>query len=83
VKYLALEGSTLTLLGLIKYDAEADRVEINELVSVIAGGIEEAQRVLTQRLEILHDKIEDTIIFGSGLMIIGSFFVYRWYFLKK
>ena len=47
VRYLALEGSTLTLLGLIKYDSQTDSVEMTELVSVIAGGIDEAWRVLT------------------------------------
>ena len=42
IRYLAIEGSTLSLMGLVKYDAEANCFKLTELSSVIAGGIDEA-----------------------------------------
>ena len=56
---------------------------MTELVSVIAGGIDEAKRVLTQRLQIMTEEIVDTVLIGSVLFILGGLAVYRWYLLKK
>ena len=41
-KYKAHEGSSLTLLGLVKFDKNKNRLVMSELTSIIAGGIETA-----------------------------------------
>ena len=46
VKYLALEGSTLTFMGLVKYNAEGDRFYLTDVGGIIAGGLDEAKRLL-------------------------------------
>ena len=51
VKYVALEGSSLTLLGLMKYNADKDRFDMTELASLLSGGISETVRSLQERLD--------------------------------
>ena len=46
IKTLAIEGSTLTLMGLVKYDANSDSFEMTELSSIIAGGVDETCELL-------------------------------------
>ena len=46
VKYLALEGSTLSFMGLVKYNMQADKFQMTEVGGIIAGGLDEAKRVL-------------------------------------
>ena len=46
IKYVALEGSSLTLLGLMKYNADNDRFDMTELASLLSGGITETVRAL-------------------------------------
>ena len=41
VKFIALEGSSLTLLGLIKYNKKTDNFEMTELSMVLSGGLKE------------------------------------------
>ena len=43
---MAIEGSTLTLMGLVKYDAERDSFEMTKLSSVLAGGVDETCELL-------------------------------------
>ena len=78
VRYLALEGSTLTLLGLIKYDSQTDSVEMTELVSVIAGGMDEVGRVLNEKIKTASKRFYTCVLIGSLLLIIGGVSVYRW-----
>ena len=39
IKHLALEGTSLTLLGLVKYDCEHDSFKMTELACCLAGGV--------------------------------------------
>ena len=54
VKYMAIEGSTLTFLGLVKYDAYEDKFEMTELSAMLSGGLDEAKRCLADRLSYLR-----------------------------
>ena len=53
VKYMTLEGSSLTLLGLVRYNATKETFEMTELFSVLSGGLHEAKRCLTERIKVL------------------------------
>ena len=44
IKYAAIEGGSMTLLGLIKYNAEKDSFSMTEFSTVLSGGIFEAKR---------------------------------------
>ena len=39
IKWAIAEGSSLTLLGIVKFDSENDRFVMTELGSVIGGGL--------------------------------------------
>lgn len=39
LKWAVAEGSSLTLLGMVKYDCENDRFVMSELGSLIGGGL--------------------------------------------
>ena len=71
VKYIALEGSSLTLLGLVKYDAAKDRFEMTELFSLLAGGIEEVKRCLGERIEVLNEASNSCLFVGGALLGIA------------
>ena len=44
IKYAAIEGGSMTLLGLVKYSAENDSFIMTEFSTVLSGGIFEAKR---------------------------------------
>ena len=44
IKYAAMEGASITILGLMKYNAELDQFSMTELSGVLSGGIGEARR---------------------------------------
>ena len=54
VRYMAIEGSTLTFLGLVKYDVGEDKFEMTELSAILSGGLGEAKRCLADRLSYLR-----------------------------
>ena len=39
VKFAAIEGSSLTLLGLVKYSADSDTIEMTQLYYILSGGV--------------------------------------------
>jgi hypothetical protein len=50
VKYVALEGTSLTLLGLVKYEAKTDSFNMTALAHVLTGGMHEVRRCLSERI---------------------------------
>ena len=40
VKHLALEGTSLTLLGLVKYDMQHDSFKMTDLACCLSGGVQ-------------------------------------------
>ena len=47
---MAIEGSSLTLLGLVKYDSEADCFMLTNLSHCMAGGVGEVYRVINEKI---------------------------------
>ena len=50
ISYMAIEGSSLTLLGLVKYDSEADCFMLTNLSHCMAGGVGEVYRVINEKI---------------------------------
>ena len=46
IKYAAIEGGSLTLLGLMKYNSNTDEFRMTELATILSGGVVEARRQL-------------------------------------
>jgi len=46
VEYLAFEGTSLTILGLIRYDPTRDCFEVGELTATLAGGMRDVREIL-------------------------------------
>ena len=40
------EGSCLSVLGMIYYDSDTGKVEMGNLIAILAGGLSEARRFL-------------------------------------
>lgn len=51
VKYVAYNGSSLTLIGLFELDAETGALKVTDLTHVLAGGLTEAQSMFASMLE--------------------------------
>ena len=83
VKYLVLEGSTLTMLGLVEYDAQADRFQMTELTSVIAGGVDEARKLLDQRIVDVSAGAKYAVMLGTMALVLGGVAAYGWYSKNK
>ena len=50
IKYSAFQGSSITLLGLVKYDAEKDVFQMTELSALFSGGLTKAKTILSEQL---------------------------------
>ncbi len=46
VSLIAFEGSTLTLMGLVKYDAKLDQIKMTDVKGIVAGGFKECKEIL-------------------------------------
>ena len=79
VKWAIAEGTSLTLLGMIKYDAENDKFIMTELSSLIGGGMQETLGKLKERLDRLNSNYRSALIFGSILLVFGMMFSYGKY----
>lgn len=47
------EGSCLSMLGMVTYDSDTGKIELSNLMAVLAGGVSEARRFL--KTEISHN----------------------------
>jgi membrane peptidoglycan carboxypeptidase len=46
ISFLGLEGSSVTLLGLVKYDSVNNYFHLTQLSAIIAGGVKECKILL-------------------------------------
>ena len=79
VKYLALEGSTLSFMGLVKYNVQADKFQMTEVGGIIAGGLDEAKRVLDVKIDFSKDLAAYSFTLGVLCLLIGGAAFYNWY----
>ena len=70
VKYSAIQGSTVTLLGLVKYDADKDELLMTELSAIFSGGMAVAKNKLDEQLY-EHRKSYLTLLF-CGMVLFGA-----------
>ena len=83
VKWAIAEGTSLTLLGMIKYDAENDKFIMTELSSLIGGGMQETLGKLKERLDSLNESFRGTLIAGSILLGLGLIFTFGRYVERR
>jgi hypothetical protein len=50
ISLMALEGSSLTLMGTLAYNADTGKLELTKVASFIAGGAKEAIRYLNDEI---------------------------------
>lgn len=50
ISLMALEGSHLTLMGLLAYNSETGKLELTKVSSIIAGGAKELIRYLNEEI---------------------------------
>ena len=48
IKYLALEGSMLTVLGAVEFDASKNTIQLNNVLSIVGGGIDASLEYLKE-----------------------------------
>ena len=51
IKFVAIEGSSLTLLGLVKYDSEEDSFHMTQVSAILSSGLQQVRKVLSDDLE--------------------------------
>ena len=74
IKWAVAEGSSLSLIGLIRYDMDNDNFVMTELASLIAGGLEEASSKLKFRMDRMNESVVTATIFGAILLGFGMMF---------
>jgi hypothetical protein len=50
VSLFAFEGSTLTLMGLVKYDAKTDQLKMTDVTGIVAGGFKECNEIIKKEI---------------------------------
>jgi hypothetical protein len=74
IKYVAFEGTSLSFLGLIKYDTKRDTFVMTKLACILAGGIQEAKEVLNAKITSLNHYRDNLIKLGCLALGIGAYF---------
>ena len=83
IKYVAFEGTSLSLLGLIKYDTKKDTFVMTKLACILAGGIKEAMQVLNAKIASLNQYRDNLIKLGFLALGMGAYFFFQWCLLKR
>ena len=50
VSLIAFEGSSLTLLGLVKYDPVSDTIKMTNVSGIVAGGFKECKKIIENKI---------------------------------
>lgn len=64
VKYAVLEGTSVTLLGLVKYEADTDTVKMTHLATALSGGMQEIKRCFNERIDLFEASKREAIFLG-------------------
>ena len=78
VKFIALEGTSLTMLGLIKYNKKTDNFEMTELSMVLSGGLKEVQKYLSEKIDHLNWNKTRLKIVGAAALGLSLYLLYLW-----
>ena len=79
VKFKILEGASVTLLGLVKYNLETGEFEMTQLSTVLAGGMQEVRAGLEERISHLNDTYWQFAVIGFALITVAGAVHYKKY----
>jgi hypothetical protein len=79
LSYIAYEGSTLTLLGILKYDTKLQNFTVSNVSGIIAGGAEECLRFVDEQIRDLRAAKAASIFGASIAVVIGANIVLNLY----
>jgi len=79
LSYIAYEGSTLTLLGILKYDTKLQTFTLSNVSGIIAGGAEECLRFVEEQIRDLRAAKAASIFGASIAAMIGANIVLNLY----
>ncbi len=78
LKYVTLEGSSITLLGLIKYDKQSDSFEMTKLSCVLTGGLRQAQQCLSEKIRELNERKIQMAALGCLATGLTLYLLLKW-----
>eukprot|EP00347_Sterkiella_histriomuscorum_P009177 403342224 len=76
ISLMALEGSTLTMMGTLAYNSETNQLELTKVASILAGGAKEAIRYLNNEIKTMSQL---RLVFGVlalGCLSINATLMY-------
>ena len=78
-----LEGSTLTLFGLVEFDFEQSELKMTQLYDVFEGGFSEYAKILDNYANIFYRKRLLFSFLAVLLLTRGINPIIKWYYDKK
>ena len=72
---MAYEGTSLSLLGLIKYDSKTDSFMMTKLACIISGGLKEAKQALDNKIACLNAYRDNLVKVGCVALGLGAYFI--------
>ena len=79
LSYIAYEGSTLTLLGILKYDTKLQSFTLSSVSAMIAGGAEECLKFVDEQIRDLRAAKAATIFGATVAVMIGAHIIKNLY----
>lgn len=79
LSYIAYEGSTLTLLGILKYDTKLQTFTLSSVSGILAGGAEECLRFVDEQIRDLKAAKAATILGATVAVMIGAHIIKNLY----
>lgn len=83
VKYAVLEGTSVTFIGLAKYEADSDTLKMTHLATVLSGGMQEIKRCLTERIKLMDRMQNVSILLGLLGLGIAGYFAFKKFAKRK
>ena len=77
-KCAVFEGTSITLIGLVKYDTKTDSFSMTKLACVLTGGLSEARKCLQAKIEKLNRRKTEMAIIGTAALGISLYLLYRY-----
>ena len=74
-----MEGSSLTLFGLLKYNLDDDKFEMTELTGIFTGGLQELKRQLKERMLYFNIQSLKYSMVALSFIVLGGYFHYVTY----
>jgi len=79
VKLFALEGSTLTFMGMVNYDAQKDEFVMTDALTFAAGGVQDVSHYLRGRLGDVTEGARACLTLASFCFFAAGAITYFWF----